>query len=804
MGPEAESDQTCQMCGGPLPVARQNGPRAGRPAQYCSNACRQRAFRHRTGSGSGASRWDGQPGDRFVGRRRELNLLGQQLRASRLVTLTGPAGVGKTRTAREFVASLGAVPRYIVALDSVSQPAQVLAAVAATLGVDGRRQTTLEAVVEQLSVNRSLLVLDNCEHLPEACAELIERLLNRCPRLRVLTTSREPLRARGEMVVRLGVLPLPKEGQSVAKDKVLATDAARLFVDRAVASDPEFVVTERNAPLIAQICCRVDGLPLAIELAARRVSSVPLDEVLAGLTDQLGLLTDGIRTGPLRHRELRAAIAWSYRLLSDNERLVFRRICVLESEFDVQAAADVVGPVVATQRVLWSLEAKSLVQRVIPAEQDRPRFRLLNTVRNYGLERLTADGELMDTRDRLADRLARVAAPTVSSLFFGGSGSEEIVQERDNLVAAAEHTADGADERHTVLAVALARMSWHLQQTSAGSDLLRRAIALDPDRRTAHHCDLLSTLAWLTALNRDYAAAFQLAIEAVGLAARRDVPAQLTRALDVLGRIHLFRDEFAQAVEAYRGCVRYADADYRPMCLRNLSWALVLAGDVDEAEVIMAQAAADDSVVLSLRMRGALMHTSGLLQLAADDVAAADRTFAASLKATAAHSYYATYSIEAMALVAGRQGDSYRASILFAGAAATRERLGLDPEPAWQRRLDTAAGLVAAALGRTRTESAVAYGTDLKLDHLVAYALRRHHEAEVSTDVPELLGNPLTDRELQIVALVAAGMTNPQIASRLRISASTVKTHLAGIRNKLELRSRTQIAVWYTSVRQVS
>nr|WP_239062176.1 LuxR C-terminal-related transcriptional regulator [Streptomyces sp. SID13031] len=799
------------MCGNALPPARQNGPRAGRPARYCSNACRQRAFRHRTGTRDRIGRWDAdavdEPGDRFVGRRRELTLLNRQLRASRLVTLTGPAGVGKTRTAREFVGSLGTVPFYLVPLDSVSQPAQVLAAVAAAIGVDGRRQAMLDAVVEQLAVNRSLLVLDNCEHLPEACAELIERLLGRCPRLRVLTTSREPLRARGEVVVRLGVLSLPKSGQALGKEKVLATEAAKLFVDRALAVDPGFAVTEENAALVAQICCRVDGLPLAIELAARRVSAVPLAEVLAGLTDQLGLLTDGIRTGPPRHRELRAAIAWSYRLLTAGERLVFRRICVLESDFDVPAAADVVGVEAAslatTQRVLWSLEAKSLIQRVLPAEPDEPRFRLLNTVRNYGLERLAADAELMAARDRLAERLARIAGPAVSSFFFGGSASVEVLRERDNLVAAAEHTAHSADERHTVLAVALARMSWHLQQTSAGTDLLRRAIALDPDRRTAHHCDLLSTLAWLTALNRDYTEAFRLAIEAVGLAARRDVPAQLTRALDVLGRIHLFRDEFGQAVEAYRGCVRHAPAEDRPMCLRNLAWALVLAGEVGEAATLMTQTSSEDPVV-SLRMRGALMHTSGLLQLAEGDIAAAEKTFAAALKATAAHSYYAAYSIEAMALVAARQDDNYRASILFAGAAATRETLGLDAEPAWQRQLDAATGRVLVALGHPRAGASVAYGNDLKLDQLVAYALRRYREDDVPAAAGEPTDHPLTDRELQVVALVAAGLTNPQIAGRLHISASTVKTHLAGIRNKLELRSRTQIAVWYTAVRQVS
>ncbi|MFY1638146.1 ATP-binding protein [Solwaraspora sp. WMMB335] len=792
------TERTCEMCGATLAPAAD----AGRPARYCSNACRQRAFRRRSRPGPRTAAGSTAHPNRFVGRRREMSLLRQRMPAAQLVTIIGPAGVGKTRMAQEFVKSLRGRQIHFVLLDSVRRPGQVLAAVGAALGVDGRRQPLLDAIVDRLSVRRCLLVLDNCEHLAVACAELTELLLARCAGLRILATSREPLGFRGEVPLRLGVLSLPKPGQGRGKAAVVGADAVRLFVDRARAGDPEFTVTEQNAALVAEICCRLDGLPLAIELAARQVGAVPLADVLAGLTDQLSLLAGDVPTGPARHRELRAAIAWSYRLLTAAERRVFRRICGLESDFDPAMAAVVAGSATPVLPVLLSLEAKSLVQRVSAGEEpDELRFRLLNTVRDFGLDRLAARGELPEVRDRLAGQLARIAAPTASSLFFGGPASVAILRERDNLLVAVEHTASSSDERHTILAVALARMWWHLHQNADGVGVLRRAIELDSGRTTAHHCDALSTLAWLTTLQHDYPGALRLAVDAVRIATHRAVPSQMTRALDILGRIHLFRDEFELAIEAYRGCVRHAVAHERPMCLRNLAWALVLAGARDEAKVLVGQALTATEA-LSLRMRGALLHTSGLLHLMDGEVAAAESAFVSSLKATSGHGYYAAYSLEAMALVAARRGDDYRASVLFAGAAAGRAALGLDVEPAWLRRVEPVRDAVAKALGAAKAVASVTYGVNLTPDHLVAHALDGHARAETAPPTHRL--SQLTGREQEVAALVAAGLTNAQIARRLRVSASTVKTHLAGIRSKLDLRSRTQIAVWYIAVVQVS
>ncbi|WP_157440695.1 LuxR C-terminal-related transcriptional regulator [Actinokineospora inagensis] len=698
-----DPERTCAVCGAPLEPA---GGRGGRPARYCSNACRQRAFRLRLEAGNTVP--PASSPDLFVGRRRELALLARSFRTGRLVTLTGPPGVGKSRVAREFAGSLTGTAVHLLGRDVCPDAASVV----------GR--------------GRTLVVLDDGD-----VPDLVDALLSRFPRLRVLVTGREPLSTKGEVVIRLAGLALPK-GRTMAA--LLASGAGKLFAARAV-----FAITEDNAGQIADLCGRLDGLPLAIESAAR----------LAG------------------DRDLRAAIDRSYRLLSTAEQRVFRQLGELPAEFD--------RTMVGEPSLLPALVAKSLV------EHASGRYRLLNTIRRHAAERLSACGEQGAVRDWLADKLVEVVAGRVSCLTFDGSGLSEAA-----LAAAVEHTT--TDDRHVVLAVALARLRWVRHQV-ADIDLLRRAIALGPDGD--HHSDALTTLAWFTTLDRDHDTAVGLA----QAAARRGTGEQLTRALDVLGRVHLFRGDCAQAVMAYRGCLHHASPGDRLWCSRGLAWALLLAGAEDEAAAIIGQAL-DIPTPMPTRTWGALTHTDGLLRLAGGDLEGAETRFTAALRATAAYRCDTAYCVESLAMVAAVRDDHYRALILFTGAAGLRASHDLDVEPDWRRRVESTMELSRLALGSARASASAAFGRALTPEQLVAHAAPDWSGGPVTAAGPS--GHPLTGRELEVTALVAAGLTNRQIAVRLRISVNTVKTHLAGIGNKLDLRSRTRIAVWYAAAERVS
>ncbi|MFE7134156.1 LuxR C-terminal-related transcriptional regulator [Streptomyces sp. NPDC057638] len=448
----------CEVCPTPLRPATR-----GRPSRYCSSACRQRAFRRRGARDRAVPAPGRAPApalDSFVGRRKELAALRGLLRSSRLVTLTGPGGIGKTRLALEHITRPRALEGRFVELDGVQDSAGLPHAVATALGVAERGgRTGVDVLADAVESGPLLLVLDNCEHLAGAAALLTAELLRRCARLRILATSREVLRVPGEVVLRVGELP------TGGADGGGPSDSVRLFVARAAESDPGFTAT----PEVGEICRRLDGMPLAIELAARRAGALTPAEILAGLDDRLTLLSDGSRTGPDRHRELSAAIDWSHRLLTEEERLFFRRLAVLAGGFDADAAAAVTGVDPArVLRTLCALESKSLLVRVAGGG-DRTRFRQLAAIRAHAVARLADSGEREDTWHRATHWLSGLVAPAGEQVFpdFGGGPREE----HENLAAAVAHTAArGRPDR--ALTIALARIRFQQGQPSAALTLL--------------------------------------------------------------------------------------------------------------------------------------------------------------------------------------------------------------------------------------------------------------------------------------------------------------------------------------------
>ena len=311
----------------------------------------------------------------FVGRERELAELAALLGGARLVTLTGAGGSGKTRLAIEVAARTAGETRegaWLVDLAPVFDPQLVVKAVARVLGVRERPHSNLlDDVLERLRESELLLVLDNCEHLVEACARLAEDLLRGCPELRLLATSREPLGVPGERVFRTGSLPVPAGGD--APDAIAGAPAVILFGDRAAAVLGGFELTPDTAPVVGQVCRRLDGLPLAIELAAARTASLSLDDLGSRLDDCFALLTGGARTALPRQRTLEATVAWSYDLLSERQRALFDRLSVFAGGWTLDAAETVCASAGLEARHvaddLAALVDKSLVVRDAPASR---------------------------------------------------------------------------------------------------------------------------------------------------------------------------------------------------------------------------------------------------------------------------------------------------------------------------------------------------------------------------------------------------------------------------------------------------
>jgi predicted ATPase/DNA-binding winged helix-turn-helix (wHTH) protein len=335
------------------------------------------------------------PASGIVGRDSHLLDVAALVAANRLVTLVGAGGIGKTRLAIELARHLepGFDGVWIAELGSLSDPALAAGAVASALGLgDGPISPT--GLAAALGSRRLLLVLDNCEHVIDAAANIAETLLHANASLQVIATSREPLRAEGEWVYRVPPLDVPPEGEQDL-EAVLQHSAARLFVERTRAAEPATILGPGVAAATTKICRRLDGIPLAIELAAARAAALGVEALAARIDDRLSLLTEGRRTAPARHQTLRATLDWSYELLTEPERVVMRRLSVFAGEFTMEAARQSAGfgEVGAAEVVksLANLVAKSLI--VTEIGDPAPRYRLLETMRAYAIDKLTQSGE---------------------------------------------------------------------------------------------------------------------------------------------------------------------------------------------------------------------------------------------------------------------------------------------------------------------------------------------------------------------------------------------------------------------------
>lgn len=437
----------------------------------------------------------------FVGREKEIREIKEILSESRLLTLTGPGGTGKTRLATEVATKLSAAfPDGVgwVEFGVLNDPALVPQHVAKALGLrEVPNQPLTETLAHDLHLARLLLVFDNCEHLVDACARLTDTFLQACPSLTILTTSREALGIPGERVYRVPALTFPQTLE-MPMHQVLEHEATRLFVERAIAANSDFGLNNQNAFFITQICQRLDGIPLAIELAAARVRVLSPEEIAARLNDRFKLLTSGSRTAAPRHQTLRATIDWSYNLLTEEERTLFRRLSVFAGGFTLDAARMVYAgdssKPAGVLDLLSHLVDKSLV---IVAEQGRAsRYRLLDSIRDYAREKLGDAKETDTIYERHLEFFVTLAEEAEPQLFGAEQAAwfDRLETDRDNLRAAVEWSLGGDRAEsalrliaalwyfwfsHGPLSEAYARLKQGLDQPAAAPRSAIRAKALN-------------------------------------------------------------------------------------------------------------------------------------------------------------------------------------------------------------------------------------------------------------------------------------------------------------------------------------
>ncbi len=747
----------------------------------------------------------------FVGREPEMAELADLLRQARLVTIAGAAGLGKTRLAAEVATRTQAEHpegTWFVSLAALVDPAVVAREVGTALGV--REQfggSALDLLAAHVASQRVLLVLDNCEHLLDACARLAEALLLRCPGLRVLTTSHEPLRVPGERVWRIRPLGLPAAVDVPDSFGELArAEAVRLFQARAALVQPQFTVSSRNVMVVASVCRRLDGIPLAIELAAARTEMMSVDDILGRLEDRFRLLTGGSRTAMPRHQTLRAALDWGHHLLNEQERKLFRRLSVFPGSFELAAAETVcAGPDTPAPEVMGLLHRLVEKSLVVPeaAPGGQTRYRMLETIRQYAAVRLLEAAEGDALRRCHADHFLALAEHAAAFERRPGQADwlQRLEADHDDLRAALQWSRAHDRGRWVRLALALPWFWLVRGHLSEARDWLQGVLAV-PSLTRAERARALFWLSRTALWQGEYEVARQLGEESLAVARELGDEVLVGWTLSVLGSVHTYLgdDEVGQAcLEEMLALAR--TSEQRVDALISLGELLLLRGDLAAArrhlELGLAAATEPDA---------RWIVATGALFLAIVDYYERDYRSARSRVRDALDvfrqvgNYYAlSGALQMAAALALAAGDPARTLRLAAAAEALRDAIRAPLARRWHAVVRSLVVEPAqAALSPELAEVAWAEGQRLGVDQAVAYALAEPGLGPAEGGGAESMPGtaPLSRREREVALLVARGLTNRQVARQLVIAERTVEGHLERIRGKLDVHSRTQIAVW--------
>ena len=791
----------------------------------------------------------------FIGRDHARAEIKPLIWSARLLTLIGPGGCGKTRLALKIANELLDAFQdgvWFIELAPLADAALIPRTIMSALDIPEQSGRALaDTLTNQLRPRELLLVLDNCEHLIAGCAELVVTLLRHCPALKILATSREALNLTGEMTWTVPPLSMIDPQSATDAATLQTSEAACLFLDRASAAQSDFAVSDPTAPAIAQICQRLDGMPLAIELAAARVRALTVDQIAARLDNRFSLLSFGDRTAPARHQTLRAMIDWSYGLLDRAEKTLFRRLAIFSGGWSLEAAEAVcadgdlaVNDVLA---VLSRLVDKSLV--IVDRSHSTARYHFLETIRQYALEKLVEAAEVDRLRGSHLAYFIQWAETAESHLHTRDQLSwlARYETDHDNLRAALDWSqSDHRLATEALHLVAACGRFWRMHgYFSEGRQHLSKALASsDAQDHTATRARALNSLAHLMYLQSDYPAMRPVADEAysiwreLGAAGRSG----MAFALGLLGELATEEGDYdraphflEEALEIYRelgdtrgvgemymqlGWASMRVGDY-PRAAEHLGRFLTLAQQVGDphllafaysglGEVAVRQGQYDRAVSwleqgLALnRDRGDKWGVSTLLG-SLGWVALRQRDFdrmrdrlseSISIRTETGDKGGLAWCLEKLAEAACLQGRTAIAVEIFGAAAALRTPLGSVIDPADRLDYDRLIAELRSTLGDKAFAANWAKGEAASLNDTIAAALAEPDRPLKPIESAKDKSRGLTAREREVAALIAHGKTNREIAETLVVELKTVETHITHILNKLGFENRVQIATW--------
>ncbi|QHE73264.1 protein kinase domain-containing protein [Rhodococcus sp. WAY2] len=746
----------------------------------------------------------------FVGRRHELTEAKNLLTGSRLVTLTGIGGVGKTRLAMRVASAVqrGYDGVRLAELGELRGGSLLVDAVAAAVGLrDHSARPLREVLIEFLTPRELLLVLDNCEHVVDAVAELAGLLLRACPRLRILATSREPLGIGGEAVLRVPPLAVPDPERKPSLRGLPKYDAVSLFAERGAAAVPGFVLTETNAGTVAGICNRLDGLPLPIELAAARLRAMSPEQILARLTDRYALLSRGSRGAPSRQQTLRLCIDWSFELCTAGEQLVWGRVSVFAGTFELDVAEQVCGAGLDPDELLDTVT--SLVEKSILIREEHGsvvRFRMLETLREYGYEKLERTGEALALRRRHGDWYEALALAADAEWISARQLDwiTRLKQEQPNLRKALEFSVDDDPAAGLRTAAALF-LFWTSQGLyNEGRRWYDQLLARQSGPPTLEWVKALYCASVLANVQGDLPTGATLIEQGRRLTAQTTDPLMraLVDAADGMfgllsGNLQRARSHLETALTEFS---ERGDQALEVAVLITLGTVYGLSGLTEQSIECLERVLAITETHGEKVQRSYALWALAIAVWRQGDTDRAVRLLGESLKLVrqVRNVRVAASCLEALAWTTGDLGDPQRAAVLMGAAEAMARSIGsaavLHPDLlVYHQKCEENAQQ---ALGGRAFAAAYSQGEQVAFDAAIAYALREQPPTTSTRDIDASVR--LTKRERQVADLIGEGLTNQAIARRLVISPRTAQGHVEHILAKLGFTSRAQVASWVT------
>jgi predicted ATPase/DNA-binding CsgD family transcriptional regulator len=756
----------------------------------------------------------------FVGRRREVAAAKRALSKSRLVTLTGVGGVGKTRVAERVARDRRrAYPHgvWLVELAQLADPALLTQTVLTELSVRGPPSGhALEALIDSLGSRHLLLVLDNCEHLLDEVAALSTVLLRRCPDLQILATSRAPIGVVGEAVLPVAPMAAPAPERSGGMAGLSRYDAVALFTERAAAAVPDFTLNQDNYRAVAALCHRLDGLPLALELAAGRLRSLSPHQILSKLDDRYALLTGGERGRPDRQQTLRASIEWSYQLCTRQEQRLWARLCVFAGTFELDAVEAVCTGDIAGDEIVDLVSG--LVDKSIVVRHERgtvARYRLLEAIREFGLERLNEAGDGPALRMRHLQwyaaliRTAKAEWISERQVYWLARLTAEGANIRSALDFCLNEQGDADAVMEIVVGIPLGCISAH-GKLGEGRHWLDEALARSRGVTVLRVRAILrnSTLAMV---GGDVVTGNQLLDEARRLIRQVSDPMVRTQLHHVAAYSARHAGDLPRAAseleQALAMSISSIDLDYYLDLLQSLAFFAFMAGQHERSK-----ACYEETIQLTEPRGESLHRANALMVLGLDAWRRGDTVHAVELQRSGLEikvglddQLGTAVGLEALAWGVGALGQHKRAAHLLGTADVLWDAAGasiatLLPELVGEH--DKAVAAAGAALGDQAYAAAFRRGRQMPL----AQALNDAEHTRRSTRSGQVNAGgagSLTSREEEIAGLLAQGLSNKAIAKSLVIAQRTAETHVANVFVKLGLTSRSQVAAWVAEQRGI-